>query len=215
MLAELATGQIREGIVRSIKDFGAFVDLGGVDGLVHISQLSWDRVKHPSEILEVGQKIKVRVEKFDKETGKVSLSYREVGTSPWQNVESKYPVGARAKGTVSRLMDFGAFVKLEPGVEGLIHISELGHGRVFRTRDVVSEGQEVEVKILSVDPENQRISLSLKALLAPPERPGQQKVADEDLPLPADAPKPPRKQNQELKGGIGGPSGGEKFGLNW
>jgi small subunit ribosomal protein S1 len=215
LLAELAPGQLRDGIVRSLKDFGAFVDLGGVVGLVHISQLSWDRVKHPSEVVEVGQKIKVRIEKFDKETGKVSLSYREVGANPWQNVDSKYPVGLRAKGTVSRLMDFGAFVKLEPGVEGLIHISELGHGRVFRTRDVVSEGQEVEVKILSVDPEQQRISLSLKALLAPPEKPGQQQVADEDMPLPADAPRAPRERNQELKGGIGGPSGGEKFGLTW
>lgn len=215
LLAELAPGQLREGVVRSLKDFGAFVDLGGVDGLVHISQLSWDRVKHPSEVLEVGQKIKVRVEKFDKETGKVSLSYREVGTNPWHNVASKYLVGMRAKGTVSRLMDFGAFVKLEPGVEGLIHISELGHGRVFRTGDVVSEGQEVEVKVLSVDEENQRISLSLKALLPPPEKPGQQKVADEDMPLPADAPKAPRKRAGELKGGVGRPSGGEKFGLNW
>jgi ribosomal protein S1 len=215
LLAELAPGQLREGVVRSLKDFGAFVDLGGVDGLVHISQLSWDRVKHPSEVLEVGQKIKVRIDKFDKDTGKVSLSYREVGENPWQKAAAKYPAGSRAMGTVSRLMDFGAFVKLEPGVEGLIHISELGHGRVFRARDVVSEGQEVEVKILSVDPESQRMSLSLKALLSPPEKPGQQKVADEDMPLPADAPKPPRKRNQELKGGIGGPSGGEKFGLNW
>ncbi|HEX5471061.1 MAG TPA: S1 RNA-binding domain-containing protein [Lacipirellulaceae bacterium] len=215
LLAELAPGQIREGVVRSIKDFGAFVDLGGTDGLVHISQLSWDRVKHPSEVVEVGQKIKVRIEKFDKETGKVSLSYREVGASPWHNAASKYPIGSRATGTVSRLMDFGAFVKLEPGVEGLIHISELGHGRVFRASDIVSEGQEVEVKVLSVDEENQRIGLSLKALMAPPEKPGEKKIADEDTPLPADAPKQPRKRNQELKGGIGRPSGGEKFGLNW
>lgn len=215
LMAELAVGQLREGIVRSLKDFGAFVDLGGVDGLVHISQLSWDRVKHPSEVLEVGQKIKVRIDKFDKETGKLSLSYREVGANPWQNAASRYPVGARAKGTVSRLMDFGAFVKLEPGVEGLIHISELGHGRVFRASDVVSEGQDVEVKILSVDEENQRISLSLKALMSAPTKPGQQKVEDEDLPLPADAPKPPRKRHQELKGGTGSPSGGDKFGLKW
>jgi small subunit ribosomal protein S1 len=215
LLAELAPGQLREGVVRSLKDFGAFVDLGGVDGLVHVSQLSWDRVNHPSEVLEVGQKIKVRIEKFDKETGKVGLSYREVGANPWQNVDSKYPIGLRAKGAVSKLMDFGAFVKLEPGVEGLIHISELGHGRVFRVRDVLSEGQEVEVKIVSVDKEKQRIGLSLKALLPPPEKPGQQKIEDEDLPLPAGAPRPPRKRNEELKGGIGGPSGGEKFGLNW
>jgi small subunit ribosomal protein S1 len=215
LLAELAPGQIREGIVRSLKDFGAFVDLGGVDGLVHVSQLSWDRVKHPSEVVEAGQKVKVRIEKFDKETGKLSLSYREVGENPWQKAATKYVAGSRAMGTVSRVMDFGAFVKLEPGVEGLIHISELGHGRVFRTSDVVSEGQEVEVKILSVDAEKQRISLSLKALMPPPEKPGEKKVADEDMPLPADAPKPPRKKVQQLKGGIGGPTGGEKFGLNW
>lgn len=215
LLAELAPGQIREGIVRSLKDFGAFVDLGGVDGLVHVSQLSWDRVNHPNEVLEVGQKVKVRIEKFDKESGKLSLSYREVGENPWQNAGRKYIVGDRANGTVSRTMDFGAFVKLEPGVEGLIHISELAHGRVFRVNDIVSEGQEVEVKILSVDVEKQRISLSLKALQAKPEKPGEKKVADEDVPLPADAPKPPRKKAQQLKGGIGGPSGGEKFGLNW
>jgi small subunit ribosomal protein S1 len=215
LMAELMPGQIREGIVRSLKDFGAFVDLDGVDGLIHISQLSWDRVNHPSEVLEVGQKVKVRIDKIDKDTGKIGLSYREVGTSPWQNVGSKYPVGARSMGKISRLMDFGAFVKLEPGVEGLIHISELGHGRVLRAGDVVSEGQEVEVKILSVDEENQRIGLSLKALMAAPVKAGQQAVADENLPLPPDAPKPPRKHAGKLKGGVGKPSGGDKFGLNW
>jgi small subunit ribosomal protein S1 len=215
LLAELAAGQIREGIVRSLKDFGAFVDLGGVDGLIHVSQLSWDRVNHPSEVLEIGQKVKVRVEKFDKETGKLGLSYREVGENPWQKAAAKYAPGSRATGPVSKIMDFGAFVKLEPGVEGLIHISELAHGRVFRVSDVVSEGQEVEVKILSVDAERQRISLSLKALMPPPEKAGEKQVADEDMPLPADAPKPPRKTAQQLKGGIGGPTGGEKFGLNW
>jgi small subunit ribosomal protein S1 len=215
LMATLAPGQIREGIVRSLKDFGAFVDLGGVDGLVHVSQLSWDRVNHPSEVFEPGQKVKVRIEKFDKETGKVSLSYREVGANPWQKASEKYTVGGRVTGTVSRIMDFGAFVKLEPGVEGLIHVSELAHGRVFRVSDVLSEGQEVEVKVLSVDAEKQRISLSLKALMAVPEKPGAQRVADEDLPLPADAPKPPKKKATHLKGGIGGPSGGEQFGLNW
>ena len=215
LMKELAPGQLREGIVRSMKDFGAFVDLGGVDGLIHVSQLSWDRVKHPSEVLAVGQKVKVRIEKFDPETGKVSLSYREVGDNPWNHAATKYYVGAKVTGKVSRVMDFGAFVKLEPGIEGLIHISELAHGRVFRTGDVVSEGQEVEVKIMSVDTEKQRIGLSLKALMAAPVKAGQQKVADEDLPLPADAPKPPPKKQGQLKGGISGPSGGEKFGLNW
>src|SRR5262249_1904334 len=163
------------------------------------------------EVVEVGQKVKVRVDKFDKDTGKVSLSYREIGESPWEKVDSKYAIGARANGVVSRLMDFGAFVKLEPGVEGLIQISEMGHGRGLRGWEVGSEGEEVEVKIMWVDKEQQRISLSLKALLTPPEKPGQQKVADEDMPLPADAPKPPKKRREELKGGTGGPSGGEKF----
>ncbi len=215
LLQELAPGQLREGIVRSMKDFGAFVDLGGVDGLVHVSQLSWDRVNHPSEVLELGQKIKVRIEKFDPETGKVSLSYREVGDNPWNHVAMKYYVGVRATGNISKVMDFGAFVKLEPGVEGMIHISELAHGRVFRVSDIVSEGQEVEVKVLSIDVEKQRIGLSLKALLAKPEKAGEKKVEDEDMPLPPGAPKPPKKKQSQLKGGIGGPSGGEKFGLNW
>ena len=118
-------------------------------------------------------------------------------------------------GTVSRLMDFGAFVKLERGVEGLVHVSEISYNRVWRPSDVLSEGQEVEVKVLSVDAEKQRISLSLKALMDRPVKAGKEQVADEDMPLPADAPKAPRKSNQPLKGGIGGPSGGEKFGLNW
>jgi small subunit ribosomal protein S1 len=206
---------MREGIVRSLKDFGAFVDLDGVDGLIHVSQLSWDRVNHPSEVVEIGQKVKVRVEKIDKDTGKISLSYREVGENPWEKAASKYYVGARVNGKVSRLMDFGAFVKLEPGVEGLVHVSEISYSRVWRPSDVLSEGQEVEVKVLSVDVEKQRISLSLKALMDRPVKAGKEQVADEDMPLPPDAPKVPRKTNQPLKGGIGGPSGGEKFGLNW
>lgn len=214
LLAELAPGQIREGIVRSLRDFGAFVDLGGIDGMVHVSQLSWDRVSHPSEVLHEGQKISVRVEKIDLETGKIGLSYRELAANPWNNVPDKYYVGARVNGTVTKIMDFGAFVKLEPGVEGLIHISELAHGRVFRTSDVVSQGQEVEVKVLSVDQENQRIGLSLKALLAQPEK-GAPKVEDEDLLSVPDAPKAPRKSAEHLKGGIGGPSGGDRFGLKW
>ena len=215
LLAALAVGQLREGVVRSMKDFGAFVDLGGADGLIHVSQLSWDRVKHPNEVLEVGQKVKVRVEKFDKDTGKIGLSYREAGENPWDKVATKYYPGARVNGVISRLMEFGAFVKLEPGVEGLIHVSELAHNRIWRPSDVVAEGQEVEVKVLSVDQEKQRISLSLKALTDRPVKPGQERKEDEDMPLPPGAPKAPPKAAGQLKGGKGGPSGGEKFGLNW
>lgn len=215
LLAELAPGQIHEGVVRSLQEFGAFVDLGGVDGLVHVSQLSWERVAHPKDVLQVGQTIKVRVEKVNRESGKISLAYRDLGANPWESVASKYPVGGRVKGTVSKLMQFGAFVKLEPGVEGLIHISELGHGRVHRTGDVVSEGQEVEVKVLSVDPEAQRISLSLKALLPAPEKP-ELKPRDEDSQPQRDHSRRRRKESdRHLKGGIGGPTGGEKFGLKW
>jgi len=212
LLAELAPGQIHDGVVRSLQDFGAFVDLGGIDGLSHVSQLSWERVAHPKDVLQVGQKIKVRVEKVSQESGKISLGYRELGENPWSNVTSKYAVGARVQGTVTKLMQFGAFVKVEPGVEGLIHISELGHGRVHRTGDVVSEGQEVEVKVLSVDADAQRISLSLKALMPAPEKP----EAKQKNNLPDDAPKRHRKpSDKNLKGGIGGPSGGEQFGLKW
>lgn len=221
LLADLAPGQIREGTVRSLQDFGAFVDLGGLDGLVHISQLSWDRIGHPREILEVGQTIQVRVEKVNRETGKIGLAYRDLGENPWTDVATKYPLGARVKGNVTKLMQFGAFVKLEPGVEGLIHISELGHGRVHRTSDVVSEGQEVEVKVLAVDPDAQRIGLSLKALLAPPEKPKDEKSqpgshhAASETGTGEPPKRRPKEQDKNLKGGIGGPSGGAKFGLKW
>ena len=216
LLKELEPGQLREGTVRSIRDFGAFVDLGGVDGMIHVSKMSWDRIKHPSEVLTEGQAVKVRVDKIDPDTGKISLSYRDSATNPWDGVEGKYPPGARVNGTVSKIMDFGAFVRLEAGVEGLIHISELAHGRVFRTSDVLSEGQSVEVKVQSVDREKQRISLSLKALLEPPKKKGEkEQVEDEDLVIPAEPPKGPRKKAEQLKGGIGGPTGGEKFGLKW
>lgn len=214
LLAELEPGQIREGVVRNLRDFGAFVDLGGVDGLIHISQLSWDHIKHPSEVMEVGQRVKVRVEKIDREAGKIGLTYRDLAANPWDDVDRKYPTGSTAKGTVSKIMDFGAFVKLEPGVEGLIHISELAHGRVWRTADVVSEGQEVEVKILSLDRDKQRIGLSLKALQARPRAEKTDEKEDDFAPSP-DAPRAPKKKQERLKGGVGSQAGGEKFGLKW
>ncbi|MGI9457914.1 MAG: S1 RNA-binding domain-containing protein, partial [Aeoliella sp.] len=216
LLQELAPGQMHEGVVRSLRDFGAFVDLGGIDGLIHVSKMSWDRVNHPSEVLTEGQAVKVKIERIDAETGKIGLSYRESAENPWDSVETKYYAGVRVNGTVTKIMDFGAFVKLEPGIEGLIHISELGHGRVFRTGDAVSDGQAVEVKVLSVDREKQRISLSLKALMEPPKKAGDK---DDEQPTdftpPPDAPKAPRPRAGTLKGGTGGTSGGEQFGLKW
>jgi len=218
LLAELEIGQIREGIVRNIRDFGAFVDLGGIDGLVHVSQMSWDRVKHPSEVLSVGQKVKVRIQKIDPDTHKISLAYRDLFENPWTNAASKYPVTSRITGTVSKLMDFGAFVKLEPGIEGLVHISELSHKRVFRVSEVVQEGQQVEAKILSVDPENQRISLSMKALEARPEpkkketEPEEEATAQE---VAAESPKKKKERKVPLQGGLGRSPLAEKFGLKW
>ena len=170
MLESLRPGQIFDGVVRKLMDFGAFVDLGsGVDGLLHISQLAWGRVKHPSDVLTEGQTIKVRVEKINPDTGKISLAYRDLQESPWVAAAGKYPPNTVVRGKVSKLMDFGAFVEVEPGVEGLVHISELSHKRVFRCSDVVKEGQEVEVMVLSVDPAARRMSLSMKELSAPPE----------------------------------------------
>jgi ribosomal protein S1 len=212
-LAELQPGQIHEGVVRSVKDFGAFGDMGGVDGLIHISQLSWDRIKHPSEVVQEGQKVRVRVEKYDEQTGKISLSYRDLLDRPWDDAEQNFPPGTTARGTVSRLANFGAFVRLGPGIEGLIHISELAHGRVRRVEDVLKEGQEVEVKILSVDPEAQRIALSFKATLAAPEGKGQEREEESD--------EPPRPlavtaKNRPLRGGMDRKNdGGAGLGLNW
>lgn len=214
LMAELAEGQVREGIVRSLQDYGAFIDLGGVDGLLHVSQLSWQRIKHPSEVLQVGQTIKVQIRKIDQESGKLSLAFRDLMENPWTTASQKYPVTSEVTGTVSKIMEFGAFVQLEPGIEGLIHISELAHGRVWRAGDIVSEGQQVEVKVLSVDVEQQRIGLSLKALQARPEPKKKDGAAapepEEETPLP-----PLPKSNAPLKGGTSRESGGGHFGLKW
>ncbi len=213
LMASLEVGQTHEGTVRSLQDFGAFVDLGGVDGLVHVSQLSWDRVKHANEVLEVGQKIKVKIQKIDPATGKISLGFRDLAENPWVNAARDFPARSRVQGRVTRLMEFGAFVRLGPGVEGLIHISELSHKRVFRVSDVLQEGQDVEVMVLSVDPEQQRISLSLKALEARPSAPA--KESAEELAEPETLRPAPKKRKTPLRGGIGGPPSGEQFGLKW
>jgi len=213
LLASLEPGQVHEGVVRKLMDFGAFVDLGsGVDGLLHISQLSWARVNHPSDVLSEGQSIKVKIEKFDPATGKISLGYRDMLANPWDDVERNYPVNTVVKGTVTKLMEFGAFVQLEPGVEGLVHISELSHKRVPRASDVVSEGDEVEVMIKSVDLKAQRIGLSMKDVLPAPE---EETPSTEEAPEPAPAAKPSNRPAQPLKGGLGGATGGERFGLKW
>lgn len=214
LMAELEVGQMYEGTVRKLMDFGAFVDIGGVDGLVHISQMSWERVKHPSEVLAEGQKVRVRVEKIDAETGKIGLSLKNPEEHPWTGIEQKFPVGSTVKGPVSRIAQFGAFVKLAPGVEGLIHISELAHHKVYKVENVVEEGAEVECKVLSVDPEAQRIGLSLKATLEKPVKEGAKPKAEEAPDEPPRASVVP-KRTGPLKGGAGKNSGGDQFGLRW
>jgi small subunit ribosomal protein S1 len=213
-MASIQPGVELPGKVTRLMDFGAFVDVGGgVEGLVHISKLSWDRIGHPKEVLQVGQDIQVKVEKANPETGKISLSYRDTIEHPWHNIETKYAVGSTVQGKVSRLAQFGAFVRLEPGVEGLIHISELAHHRVVAVKNVVKEGDDVEVKILTLDPESQKMGLSLKATQPEPEKPvtkgADEAEAENQRPMAV-----PRRDGP-LKGGRDKGSGGEHFGLNW
>jgi ribosomal protein S1 len=173
--------------------------------------LSWARVKHPSDVLTEGQTVTVKIQKIDPETGKLSLAMKELMESPWTNVAQKYPARNKIEGTVSKVMDFGAFVQLEPGVEGLVHISELSHQRVWRTSDVVTEGQQVEAMVMSVDEEKQRISLSIKAVQAKPVP-----VKKESEPEEPETPPPAMPQRKApLKGGLGKSTGGEEFGLKW
>jgi 4-hydroxy-3-methylbut-2-enyl diphosphate reductase len=158
----IAEGQVRTGIVKGITDFGVFVDLGGVDGLLHISELSWGRVNHPSEVVREGQELEVKVLKVDRERGRISLGRKQVLPDPWDNVEEKYPVGAVIKGEVTRTAPFGAFVQVELGVEGLVHISEISQQHIAKPEDVVNSGDTVMVKVLRTRPEERKISLSIR-----------------------------------------------------
>jgi predicted RNA-binding protein with RPS1 domain len=220
LLETLEVGTTLDGTVRSVRDFGAFVDIGeGVEGLVHVSQLSWDRVANPADVLQTGQRVRVVVKKIDRDTGKIGLSARDLVESPWQRAGDKYHVGATVRGVVSRIAQFGAFVKLEPGVEGLVHVSELANRHVRSVGDVVKEGEPVECRVLSIDPDEQRMSLSIKALVAPSAAASGDDAADEDS-AAEEAPAAPvvKKHSGVLKGGtgrVGSKSAGEKFGLKW
>ena len=163
LLESLEEGQVLEGQVKSITDYGVFVDLGGVDGLLHVSDITWGRVKHPSNYFKVGDRVKVKVIKYDRENQKIALGVKQLTPDPWETAKEKYPEGSKVQGRVVSLTSFGAFVELEPGVEGLIHISELSWTkRIKHPRDILSVGDQVEVVVLKVDEENRRISLSLK-----------------------------------------------------
>jgi small subunit ribosomal protein S1 len=201
MWQTLAEGQIFTGTVRSVRDFGAFVDLGGVDGLLHVSEISWQRVQDASQVLQPGQSVKVAVLKLDRDLRKISLTLKGLEANPWDTIEERLPVSLIAKGTVTRTTDFGAFVELEPGIEGLIHISELARQRVWRVTDIVKPGQEVQVKIVGLDKEARRISLSLRQVM--PEEAPKAAAEDEEADAESGEAAPAKPRTTPLRGGIG------------
>ena len=169
LVQSLEEGQIIDGVVKNITDYGAFVDLGGIDGLLHVTDIAWRRINHPSEVLNIGQTVKVQIIRVNHETHRISLGMKQLEADPWQGIEAKYPVNARFKGRVTNITDYGAFVELEPGIEGLIHVSEMSWTKKnVHPGKIVATSQEVEVMILEVDPVKRRISLGLKQTLANP-----------------------------------------------
>jgi small subunit ribosomal protein S1 len=204
--SELEEGQIRTGIVRSIKPFGVFVDMGGADGMIPISELSWARVDKPEDLVQLGQKVEVKVSKINFTERKISLSLKQLSSSPWETISERFPIGTTISGRVTRIMEFGAFVEIEPGIEGLIHISELATHRVRRVRDVVQDNQIVQSQILNIDKENRRIGLSLRSIAVANQKAendaamaelAAREEAEENAPKEA-----PKKRNYDLKGGL-------------
>ncbi|MBX3499288.1 MAG: 30S ribosomal protein S1 [Alphaproteobacteria bacterium] len=169
LMGQLSEGQVLDGVVKNITDYGAFVDLGGVDGLLHVTDIAWKRINHPSEALTIGQQVKVQVVRFNPETQRISLGMKQLMSDPWDGAAAKYPAQARVKGRVTNITDYGAFVELEPGVEGLVHVSEMSWTKKnVHPGKIVSTSQEVEVMVLDVDMTKRRISLGLKQCLDNP-----------------------------------------------
>ena len=169
LMDKLQEGAILKGVVKNLTDYGAFVDLGGIDGLLHITDMAWKRVRHPSEVVNVGDELDVRVLKFDRERNRVSLGLKQMGEDPWDNIARRYPANSRVYGKVSNVTDYGAFVEIEPGVEGLVHVSEMDWtNKNVNPQKIVQVGDEVEVMVLDVDEERRRISLGMKQVAANP-----------------------------------------------
>jgi small subunit ribosomal protein S1 len=169
LLEKLVEGAVLKGVVKNLTDYGAFVDLGGIDGLLHITDMAWKRVRHPSEVVEVGAELDVRVLKYDKERNRVSLGLKQLGEDPWDNIARRYPANTRVFGKVSNVTDYGAFVEIEPGVEGLVHVSEMDWtNKNVNPSKVVQVGDDVEVMVLDVDEERRRISLGIKQVTSNP-----------------------------------------------
>ncbi len=169
LLGNLAEDQVVEGVVKNITDYGAFVDLGGIDGLLHVTDISWKRINHPTEVLTIGQTVKVQIVRINPDTQRISLGMKQLETDPWNGIEAKYPVRSKLTGRVTNITDYGAFVELEDGVEGLVHVSEMSWVKKnVHPGKIVSTSQEVEVMVLEVDPEKRRISLGLKQCMSNP-----------------------------------------------
>ncbi|MEZ5996507.1 MAG: 30S ribosomal protein S1 [Hyphomonadaceae bacterium] len=169
IVGQLAEGEVREGVVKNITDYGAFVDLGGIDGLLHVTDMSWKRVSHPSQVLNVGDTVKVQIVKINPDTQRISLGMKQLMSDPWDGVDAKYPAGGKFTGRVTNITDYGAFVELEPGVEGLVHVSEMSWTKKnLHPSKILSTSQEVDVQVLDVDGEKRRISLGIKQVQANP-----------------------------------------------
>ena len=203
----LEVGKDYTGSVKTLKNYGAFVNIGPIDAFLHVGEISWSRINHPNEVLKEGQEVQVRILKVDKEQNRISLGMKQLVQNPWQNLGERYPSERIVNGRVTRVSDFGAFVELEPGVEGMVHISELAWRRVGTVGEVLKVGDEKEFKVLEVDPKRKRVSLSLKALEQKPESAKKQDNHEVEEDRPA------RKPNLDLRGGMGGgKAGGGLFG---
>lgn len=187
VLSNIHEGDVLEGKVARLTDFGAFVDLGGVDGLVHVSEIAHYHVSKPADVLKVGETVNVKVLSVNPEQERISLSIKATQDGPWDHIEEKAPVDAVLTGTVKRLTTFGAFVELFPGVEGLVHISQISHQHIATPHEVLHEGEEVQVKVLEVKPEERRIALSIKALVDKPAAEKEEKAAEDDYELPEES----------------------------
>jgi len=206
-LSNLEEGQVRAGIVRRVTDYGAFVDLGGIDGLLHVSEMSWTRVKHPSDVIRVGQEIQVKILRLGSNEGRVSLGMRQILPDPWESVAEKYRQGDVVEGEITRPVPFGAFVLLEGGIEGIIPNSELSHRRVGKASDVVEPGQIVQVKVIDVRPEDRRLTLSLRALMARDAEPELRAPVGGGAPAPESTSGKKRKKRRDDDEGGGGGGG--------
>jgi small subunit ribosomal protein S1 len=203
VLGKLHVDQVIEGTVQRLTQFGAFVDVGGVDGLVHISEMSWQHVDKPSDVVKEGDKVRVKILKLDPANERISLSMKAAQPGPWEQAADQFHIGEIVTGTVRRLVDFGAFVEVAPGVEGLVHVSQIAHRRIGTPHEVLKEGQEVKVKVLDVNAQEKRISLSIKETEEAPEQPQRQERQ----------PRAPRQQQVELPDNQGlNLTLGERFG---